>query len=312
MYKIWTIEDIKEEIHKLEKKSNFYLDNDVEIKINPRLKRTLACCQYKYENALTKLDYMDFSKHLVDGTVNEMEVLDTIIHEFAHIYTDYNKPADETRYTDGHTQEWKDNTIMLGGTGEKYYHGDEFTYIKPENKTMIIRCKECGKIYHTCDMVLGHEILDYYHCTQRVNGKTCNGKFEALEDIATDEKRLKCIKRYIKDELTGSKHGELKEYNGFKYKMYHIKNSGIMDLRMSYKNNIFKIQVSNKWTKFTNIKIDEDNEQIYNNLISDVKQYLKDNKLFKFIDNLEMNYKGNDKYEFSFPLDIENISLAEI
>lgn len=308
MYKIWTIEDIKEEIHKLEKKSNFYLDDDVEIRINPRLKRTLACCQYKYINDLTKLHHMDFSKHLVDGTVNKFEVLDTIIHEFAHIYTDYNKPADKTRYTEGHTKEWENNALMLGGTSEKYYHGDEFTYIKPENETMIIKCKECGKIYNTCATVLGHEIIEYYHCTQRVNGKTCNGKFEVLEDISTDEKRLKCIKRYIKDELTGNKHGELREYNGHKYKMYHIKNSSIMNLRISYKNNIFKIQVTNKLAKIK----DYEDKDCYKALISDVKKYLKNNKLFKFIKDLKMIHKGEDKYEFSFPLDIENISLAEI
>lgn len=308
MYKIWTIEDIKEEIHKLEQKSSFYLDNDVEIRINPRLKRTLACCQYKYENELTKLNYMDFSKNLLDGTVNELEVLDTIIHEFAHIYTDYNKPAYKTRYTDGHTQEWEDNTIMLGGTGEKYYHGDEFTYIKPENKTMIIRCKECGKIYHTCETVLGHEILDYYHCVQKVKGKTCKGKFEVLEDIATDEKRLKCIKRYIKNELTGSKHGELKENNGHKYRMCHIKNSSIMNLRMSYKNNIFKIQVTNKIAKIA----DKDIINNYETLIFDLKKYLGNKELFKFITDLKFEHKEKDKYEFSFPLDIENISLVDI
>jgi len=308
-YKVWSIDDIKQEINKLEQKSNFYLDQDTEIRINPRLRRTLALCQYKYENELTKLDYMEFSKYLLDGSVFEGHVLDTIIHEFAHIYTDYNQPADKTRYTDCHTEKWEDNAIKLGGTGEKYYHGDEFTYKKPENNTLVIRCKKCGKIYNICDMVLGHEVLDNYKCMKMINDKVCNGKFEVLEDISANEKRLKCIKKYIKNELTGNNHGELKEYNSrFKYRLYNIKNSSIMDLRMSYKNNIFKIQFTNKIDKIT----DDEDKKRYKNLINDVEKYLNNKGLFSFINDLKITHKSDDKYEFYFPLDIENISLADI
>lgn len=308
MYKIWTVEDIKEEIHKLEKESNFYLDNDVEIKINPRLRKTLGYCVYKYENKVTKINYIEFSKYLVDGTVCEAEVLDTIIHEFAHAYTDFNKPEDKTRYTDGHTTEWKENAIKLGCNGEQYYTGDEFTYIKPENKTMVLRCKKCGKVYDICDMVLGHEVMEYYKCVNTINHEQCCGKFEILEDISTNEKRLKCIKKYIKDELKGSEHGEVKIYNGFKYRIPNIKNSSIMNLRMSYKNNLFKIQVTNKIWKIAD---DEDKER-YKILMNDVEKHLKNKKLFKFIKDLKVIYRGEDKYEFIFALDIENISLAKI
>lgn len=283
MYKIWTIEDIKKEIYKLEKKSNFFLDKDVGIKINPRLKRTLAYCKYKYVKNLTKLDYMSFSKYLIDGTVNEKEVLNVIIHEFGHIYTDYNKPIDEVRYTDRHTPEWKNNTIMLGGTGEKYYHGNEFTSIRPENITMIARCKRCKTIYNICDIVLGHEVLDYCRC----GNKVCNGKLEILKDVSINEKKLKCIKKYIRKQLTN-----------------RIKHSETIKLRLSYKNNIFKIQISNKFIKIKNIG--------YETSINDIKQHLENNKIFKFISNLKTDNIGEDKYEFSFPLDIKNINLAKI
>jgi predicted small secreted protein len=306
-YKVWSIEDIKQEIHKLEEKSNFYLDKDVEIRINSRLRRTLAWCVYKYENKLTKIDYIEFSKYLVDGSVFEGHVLDTIIHEFAHAYTDYNKPADQTRYANGHTEEWENNAIKLGGTGEKYYHGGEFTYKKPENNTLKIKCKKCGRIHDICEMVLGSEILEYYSCNKIINNKRCNGKFIVLQDIATDEKRLKCIKKYINKELTESRHGEIKIINGRKYRMCNIKNSSIMNLRMSYKNNLFKIQITNKLAKIK----DEDNNT-YETLINDVKKYLENKELFKFIDKLNFEHKSEDKYEFSFILDIENISLAEI
>lgn len=305
MYKIWTVEDIKEEIHKLEKKSDFYLNSDVEIKINPRLRKTLAWCVYKYENEITKIDYIEFSKYLVDGSVCEAEVLDTIIHEFAHAYTDYDKPADITRHTDVHTTEWKENAIKLGCSGEQYYTGDEFTYIKPENKTLRIKCKECGKVYDICDMVLGHEVLSYYNCVNVFNNKKCNGKFKVLVDISTNEKRLRCIKKYIKDELTGNKHGVVYTHNGFKYRLHNIKNSSIMNLRMSYKNNLFKIQ-------FTNKIADQEDKESYKVLITDIEKYLNNKKLFKFIKDLKVIYKDADKYEFSFALDIENISLAKI
>lgn len=307
-YKIWTIDNITDEIHKLEKKSNFYLDKDVEIRVNPRLKRSLARCQYKYENELTKIDAFEFNKNLIDGTVCEEEVLDTIIHEFAHAYTDYDKPKDKFQYECEHTKEWKENAIKLGCNGEECYIGDEFTYKKPYNNTLTIRCKECGEIYNICDMVLGHEVEEYYTCTKMIEGKRCKGKFEILQDVATDEKRLKCIKKYITNELTGSRHGELKEYNGVKYRMCHIKNSSIMNLRMSYKNKLFKIQITNKIAKIA----DEDMIKTYNILIQDVKKYLENKTLFKFIDKLNFEHKGADKYEFSFPLDINNINLVEM
>lgn len=308
-YKVWSIEDIKDEIHKLEQKSNFYLDKDSKIRINSRLRRTLAWCQYKYIDGFTKLDCMEFSKHLLDGSVSESEVLDTIIHEFSHIFTDYNKQSFETMYTDGHTLEWKNNAIKLGGTGEKYYKGEEFTYRKPENNTLVIKCKKCGEVYNICDMVLGTEVLERYKCNKIVGSQRCNGKFEVLQDTSSKDKRLKCIRKYITNELTGNNHGELMTSKlGYKYRLYNIKNSSLVNLRMSYKSNIFKIQITNKLSKIA----DEENKKTYETLINDVKKYLESKELFKFINDLKMNYKDNDKYEFSFLLDIENISLAEI
>lgn len=305
-YKTWTIDDIKIEISKLEKKSNFYLDSDVVILINPRLRRSLGRCLYKRgDDNLTKIDKIEFSKYLVDGTVCEEEVKDTIIHEFCHAYTDYNKPDTETRYGDGHGKEWKQNAIKLGCRPSAYYDGDEFTYRKPENKTLRIRCKNCGKIIDTCDMVLGHEVEQYYICYNKKRGQYCMGSFEAVEDISTDEKRLRCIKKYIKEELTGNTHGETKGEGIYKYKLSNIKGSSILNLRISYKDNIFSIQVTNKIWKIAN----EEDKTNYKILIQDVEKYLSNKELFKFINDLQVEFEGEDKYIFSFPLDIENTWL---
>lgn len=301
-----TIEDIKSEISKIEKKANFYLDDYVEIKINSRFKRCLGQCYYKIdEDNLTKIDRIEFSKHLLDGTVCEEEVKDTIIHEFCHAYTDYNKPDTETRYGDGHGEEWKQNAIKLGCKPSAYYDGNEFTYRKPENKTLRIRCTKCGKVIDVCNMDLGHEVEQYYTCYNKKRGQYCMGNFEAVEDISTDEKRLKCIKKYIKEELTGNRHGETKGEGIYKYKLSNIKGSSILNLRISYKDDIFSIQVTSKIWKIAN----EEDKTNYKILIQDVEKYLSNKELFKFIDNLKLEFKGEDKYIFSFPLDIENTWL---
>ena len=53
-YKVWSLDNIKQEINKLEKLSNFKLDTDVEILINNRLRKSLGICWYKYVNRKTK------------------------------------------------------------------------------------------------------------------------------------------------------------------------------------------------------------------------------------------------------------------
>lgn len=305
-YKVWSLDDIKQEINKLEKLSNFKLDPDVEILINNRLRKSLGICWYKYVNRKTKIDKIEFSKNLIDGTVCEEEVLDTIIHEFAHAYTDHNKPENKTKYTDGHTKEWRDNDIKLGGSGEQFYKGNEFTYIKKYNKTFSIQCNKCGKIYDICDMVVGSQIKKYYNCTNMTEGHTCKGKFEVIEDISSVEKSLKIIKKYVKNMLHSCDNGEEHRAGIYVFKSKNIKHIDWGKFRMTYKDKTFAIQIDNKFDSNEEFKKD------YDKLVQDVKEYLQDKNRFKFINNLEFKHLKGDKYSYSFKLDIDTLDLASV
>lgn len=305
-YKIWSLEDIKSEIKKLENKSGFYLDRDVEIRINNRLRRTLGNCAYKFINQITKIDYIEFSKYLLDGSVCEEEVLDTIAHEFAHAYTDYNKPEDKIRYGNSHNQEWQNNAIKLGCNGKEFYEGEEFTYIRPYNKTFKIRCKECGQVYEICDMTIGSRIENYYTCQNKINNKICKGNFEIIEELATTEKSLKIIKKYIKDQLNSHDIGKDYVVSGYNFKSKNIKNIDWVKIRISYRNNLIKVQIDNK------LGVNEEFQKDYNKLIEDIHKYFKNKSRFKFINNLSFKHIKDDKYEFTFPLDINTLKLSDI
>lgn len=298
-YKIWSLDDIKLEIHKLEMKSGFYLEDSVDIKINNRLKRTLAQCRLDKKDKKIKVVSLEFSKHLIDGTVCEFEVIDTIIHEFAHAKREFGTMR--KLYECSHDSTWKDICIQLGGTGNEYYTGNEFSYKKSDNKTMIIRCKECGKKYTICDMTIGSVIENKYHCT------VCNGRFDVLKDISTNEKRIKIIKKFVKDELLGNNRGELRISNlGNKYRLLNVKNSSLAKLRISYKNNMFKIQIQDK---LKNSYLEE--SKIFTSMVYDMYRYLNNKNIFKFIDNASLN-KCENGYSINFHLNIKNLKLNEI
>lgn len=81
--KIWTIEEIKKEIKKLDKifgKNGF----EIPIKINTRMTRSLGMYKFKIENKKITPISFEFSKKILSGMYKKEFVIGVIRHEYAH------------------------------------------------------------------------------------------------------------------------------------------------------------------------------------------------------------------------------------
>ena len=116
MYKIWTVESSKSYIDELNKKTNYKIKENIEVKISKRLTKTLAYCKMNYNkmNILVP-NKLVFSYYILNGYMPSSKVKDIIAHEFCHLYTDYNK-----KYTDGHGENFIKNCKKLNCNSNKY------------------------------------------------------------------------------------------------------------------------------------------------------------------------------------------------
>lgn len=147
---IKTLNDVKQVINTLISKvmisedRNIMLDNinDVQIKLNSKLKRTLGYCKYKKSYGEMKIISLDFNKDFIEYEPNNDLKIDTIIHEVMHMLTNliFNENC-------GHDSRWKNNCKCYGcsptlSTVTSY----KDVMRKQGIYKYVLRCKNCGKI----------------------------------------------------------------------------------------------------------------------------------------------------------------------
>ena len=118
MFKVWTIEDIKEVLNEAVSITGVGID-DIEIKISTKkMTRTFGWCGFKRIDGKIKTTNIKLSYWLVNGYYSEEDVRDTILHEYAHHYcnTVYEKDCN-------HNDLWKDACKLVGAKPTQYAIG---------------------------------------------------------------------------------------------------------------------------------------------------------------------------------------------
>lgn len=137
MYKKWTLEDIKDEVNKLELKWRYSCN--IPIEISKRATRRMGAFFYKQKQEEIEPIKLVFAHDLLNGNYPEEIVREVIIHEYIHFYCDV-----KTGISNGHNKLFKEmcraNGISTSAT---------FKYEikkKDVSKSYKICCRGCGRV----------------------------------------------------------------------------------------------------------------------------------------------------------------------
>lgn len=205
MYKVWNLTDVKDYIHQLEKKSGFYLEDSVQIKITQAQSYVGQCRLVRNDN-IWIVKSISFTKYLLDGNVNSKEVKDIIAHEFCHAWAEYGLTVEE-RHTlkqqfknfAHEFESFKEKCDFLNcnpspTVSQKVHQqlliskqGD----YKTKNKYKVC-CTKCGASWNVIKDLTCEEYISQYVC-----GK-CKSKIKIDEFYLTDkEDKFKMVKGYF-------------------------------------------------------------------------------------------------------------------
>ena len=137
MNKVWTVEDIRQEIIKLGEMVNFDT-SEIKVEVNNRLKTTFGRAWTPKENGFIKGTKIEIAGFHIDGHYKYEDVYDTIVHEFCHIYTDV---MEQERC--GHNEKWKANCRMFGISDQRCAD-IEITNVEYK---YTITCSKCGNTW---------------------------------------------------------------------------------------------------------------------------------------------------------------------
>lgn len=132
---IWTVEDIREIFNELDKKTGLDTTN-IPILISNNIKRVFGKVCYK-DNKIHKVL---FSSILTNGNYKKEDVMEVIIHEYAHIYCfyTYSKRC-------GHNSLFYKHCEELGGVPSRTFK-NEALVPREQIYKYTITCKDCGYI----------------------------------------------------------------------------------------------------------------------------------------------------------------------
>lgn len=228
MYKIWNVEDVKNYIHELERKSGFYLEDNVSIKITSA-KSYMGVCKLSPKNDRYFVSSIYFSKYVLNGSVRSKDVKSIIAHEFCHAWTEHGISKKEIQKLKNQFQDYghecksfKDKCKILNCISEykipKELAESINSQIKQEYKNKEkyrVRCTECGASWNVARDLSFKEYTTNYIC-----GK-CKGKVEIVEILlSSKEDKINLIKGYLNRAIKNCP----KESNTI-YKKYDSKNS---------------------------------------------------------------------------------------
>lgn len=205
MYKVWSLIDVKNYIHKLEEKSGFYLEDDVQIKIT-QAQSYIGQCHLIRNNNIWIVESISFTKYLLDGNVDSKEVKDIIAHEFCHAWAEHGLTVDE-RHTlkqqfknfAHEFKSFKDKCAFLNcspsPTVSPKVHQQLLISKQGDYKTKNkykVYCTGCGANWIETKDLTCEEYVSNYVC------RKCKSKIKISEFYLTEkEDKFKMIKGYI-------------------------------------------------------------------------------------------------------------------
>lgn len=165
MYKVWSIEDIREVLDEISLKMGVDCSN-IPIEINSRFKRTKGRCTTTKQKIDGKIKVVgvkiELAKDLINGLYKEEDVRHVIIHEYIHLYTN----VTENEYC-GHDIRFKLNCKKAGICEDRFIPFE----VNKQVYKYTITCKECNNQFNKHRLGGGIEKYTKYYVCAKCNGK---------------------------------------------------------------------------------------------------------------------------------------------